>query len=216
MTRSGIFQAAKSANHTKRTGQAAVCQSPKRARPDHAAPPRDTCSLQKISATQRAGRIDLPARGDERLAHSGQHRLASPLSWIEEQTADSRRRKDGGLEAARLLKRQLTNISIFLRFTVSNTMPEGLNSKIQGIKSNVRGFRSFQNCRILFLLRQTPTAPAIKPEEPKEASKPLLQHLHDRLHTILEILCLRPPGVGERSEIHRERAALEFHSIGIV
>lgn len=40
----------------------------------------------------------------------------------------------------------------YLRYPITNAATEGLNSKIQAIKANARGFRSFQNFRILILL----------------------------------------------------------------
>jgi len=56
------------------------------------------------------------------------------------------------IKVARMLKRHLENILTCLRHRITNAVTEGLNSKIQSIKSNARGFRSFQNyrTRILF------------------------------------------------------------------
>jgi hypothetical protein len=44
------------------------------------------------------------------------------------------------------------NIITYLRYPISNAVTEGLNSKIQALQSNARGFRSFANyrTRILF------------------------------------------------------------------
>jgi len=55
-------------------------------------------------------------------------------------------------EVARLLKRHLENLLTYLRHHITNAVTEGLNSKIQSIKSAARGFRNFQNyrTRILF------------------------------------------------------------------
>ena len=49
-------------------------------------------------------------------------------------------------------KRHLENILTCLRHPVTHAVTEGLNSKIQSIKSAARGFRNFRNCwiRILF------------------------------------------------------------------
>ena len=47
-------------------------------------------------------------------------------------------------KAARMIKRHLENILTYLRHPITNAVTEGLNSKIQAIKSNARGFRSFQ------------------------------------------------------------------------
>ena len=56
------------------------------------------------------------------------------------------------IKVARMIKRHLENILTYLRHPITNAVTEGLNSKIQCIKSNARGFRSFQNyrTRILF------------------------------------------------------------------
>ena len=56
------------------------------------------------------------------------------------------------IAAARMIKRRFENIITYLRHPITNGVTEGLNSKIQTIKSNARGFRSFANyrTRILF------------------------------------------------------------------
>ncbi len=54
-------------------------------------------------------------------------------------------------EVARLLKRHLENLLTYLRHHITNAVTEGLNSKIQSIKSAARGFRNFQNYRIRIL-----------------------------------------------------------------
>lgn len=56
------------------------------------------------------------------------------------------------IKVAKMIKRHLENILTYLRHPITNAVTEGLNSKIQAIKSNARGFRSFQNyrTRILF------------------------------------------------------------------
>lgn len=55
-------------------------------------------------------------------------------------------------KVARMIKRHLPNILTYLRHAITNAVTEGLNSKVQTIKSNARGFRSFHNyrTRILF------------------------------------------------------------------
>jgi transposase len=55
-------------------------------------------------------------------------------------------------DVARLLKRHWENLLTYLRHHIPNAVTEGLNSKIQSIKSAARGFRNFQNyrTRILF------------------------------------------------------------------
>lgn len=54
-------------------------------------------------------------------------------------------------KVARMLKAHLENILTYLRHPISNAVTEGLNSKIQTIKANARGFRSFANYRIRIL-----------------------------------------------------------------
>jgi transposase len=53
---------------------------------------------------------------------------------------------------AQLLKRHLPNLLTYLKHPITNAVTEGLNSKIQSLKSAARGFRNFQNyrTRILF------------------------------------------------------------------
>jgi transposase len=53
---------------------------------------------------------------------------------------------------AKMLKRHLDNLLTYFRHSITNSMSEGFNSKIQGIKSAARGFRAFENyrTRILF------------------------------------------------------------------
>ncbi len=53
---------------------------------------------------------------------------------------------------AKLLKNRLDNILSWFRHRITNFNAEGFNSRIQAIKSNARGFKSFQNyrTRILF------------------------------------------------------------------
>jgi len=53
--------------------------------------------------------------------------------------------------AAHPLKRHLENLLTYLRQHITNAVTEGLNSKIQSIKSAARGFRNFQNYRIRIL-----------------------------------------------------------------
>jgi transposase len=64
----------------------------------------------------------------------------------------SRSRLKPLVKVARMLKTHLENILTYLRHPITNAVTEGLNSKIQMIKSNARGFRSFDNyrTRILF------------------------------------------------------------------
>jgi transposase len=54
-------------------------------------------------------------------------------------------------EVAKKLKRHLDNILTYLRHRITNAVAEGLNSKIQQVKSAARGFRNFENFRIAIL-----------------------------------------------------------------
>jgi transposase len=55
------------------------------------------------------------------------------------------------IEAARTLKRHVGNMLTYFRHRISNAASEGLNSKIQLIKADARGFRNFENFRIAIL-----------------------------------------------------------------
>lgn len=55
------------------------------------------------------------------------------------------------INAAKTIKRHLEGIMAYLKHKITNAAAEGLNSKIQNIKSNARGFRNFQNYRIAIL-----------------------------------------------------------------
>lgn len=54
-------------------------------------------------------------------------------------------------KVARMLEKRLDNIVSYLRHPITNAVTEGLNSKIQAIKANARGFRSSINYRISIL-----------------------------------------------------------------
>jgi transposase len=64
----------------------------------------------------------------------------------------SRSRLKPMTEVAGLLKRHLDHLLTYLKHHITNAVTEGLNSKIQSIKSAARGFRNFKNyrTRILF------------------------------------------------------------------
>lgn len=64
----------------------------------------------------------------------------------------SRSRLKPMIEVARMLKRHLEHLLTYLKHQITNAVTEGLNSKIQSIKSAARGFRNFKNyrTRILF------------------------------------------------------------------
>ena len=63
----------------------------------------------------------------------------------------SRSRLKPVIAVAQMLKRHLDNSLTYLKHHITNAVTEGLNSKIQSIKSSARGFRSFQNYRIRIL-----------------------------------------------------------------
>lgn len=63
----------------------------------------------------------------------------------------SRSRLKPVIEVARMLKRHLENLLTYLEHRITNAVTEGLNSKIQNLKSAARGFRSFANYRIRIL-----------------------------------------------------------------
>ena len=63
----------------------------------------------------------------------------------------SRSRLKPMIEVAQTLKRHLENLLTYLKHHITNAVTEGLNSKIQSIKSAARGFRSFGNYRIRIL-----------------------------------------------------------------
>jgi transposase len=54
-------------------------------------------------------------------------------------------------DTAKTLKRHLAGLLTYLKHRITNAVAEGLNSKIQGIKANARGFRNFGNYRISIL-----------------------------------------------------------------
>jgi transposase len=54
-------------------------------------------------------------------------------------------------EVVRMLKRHLENLLTYLRHHITYAVTEGVNSKIQSLKSVARGFRNFRNYRIRIL-----------------------------------------------------------------
>jgi len=63
----------------------------------------------------------------------------------------SRSRLKPVVEVAQMLKRHLDNLLTYLDHQITNAVTEGLNSKIQSLKSAARGFRNFRNYRIRIL-----------------------------------------------------------------
>ena len=55
------------------------------------------------------------------------------------------------IDVARTIKRHIKGIMAYLKHHITNAVTEGLNSKIQSIKANARGFRNFQNYRVAIL-----------------------------------------------------------------
>ena len=54
-------------------------------------------------------------------------------------------------KVARMLKKHLGGLLAYFRHRITNAATEGLNSKIQAIKSAARGFRKFENYRLRIL-----------------------------------------------------------------
>ncbi|MEX2516962.1 MAG: transposase [Gammaproteobacteria bacterium] len=48
---------------------------------------------------------------------------------------------------ARMLKKHLDNLLNYFDHAITNAASEGINSRIQTVKSNARGYRSFQGFR---------------------------------------------------------------------
>jgi transposase len=55
------------------------------------------------------------------------------------------------VEVAHMLKRHLDHLVTYVKHRITNGVTEGLNSKIQNLKSAARGFRNFANYRIRIL-----------------------------------------------------------------
>ncbi|MCK5416449.1 transposase [Candidatus Parcubacteria bacterium] len=47
------------------------------------------------------------------------------------------------IKSAKTLKRHFKEIIAYLKHHITNAVSEGINSKIQSIKANARGFRNF-------------------------------------------------------------------------
>jgi transposase len=63
----------------------------------------------------------------------------------------SRSRLKPLVAVAQMLRRHLDNLLTYLKHRITNAVTEGLNSKIQSLKSAARGFRNFGNYRIRIL-----------------------------------------------------------------
>lgn len=66
------------------------------------------------------------------------------------------------IKVAKMLKRHLPGLLNFSRFPITNAVAEGFNSKIQAIKADARGFRSFLNyrSRVLFFCAKLDLTPS--------------------------------------------------------
>ena len=66
-------------------------------------------------------------------------------------------------KVARTLKSHLDNLLNYFAYPITNAVTEGLNSKIQQLKANARGFRSFLNyrTRILFFCGKLDLLPEV-------------------------------------------------------
>ena len=65
-------------------------------------------------------------------------------------------------KVARTLKAHLEGLLNYFKYPITNAVAEALNSRIQAIKANARGFRSFANyrTRILFYCGKLDMLPA--------------------------------------------------------
>jgi transposase len=61
-----------------------------------------------------------------------------------------------------MIKRRFEHILTYIKHLFTNSAVEGFNSRIQSLKSNARGFRSFKNyrTRILFYCGKLELMPA--------------------------------------------------------
>jgi len=55
------------------------------------------------------------------------------------------------IEVAKMMKRHIDGLLSYCLHKISNAVTEGLNSKIQSVKANARGFRNFEHYRIAIL-----------------------------------------------------------------
>lgn len=100
--------------------------------------------LHRCQNQTKAAKI-LRLRWDE--AHEMQERAVEQgLSRREEKEIECL-----GIDEKSFLKGHLPNILTYLRHRITNAMAEGINSKIQQVKSAARGFRNFYKYRIAIL-----------------------------------------------------------------
>jgi transposase len=70
------------------------------------------------------------------------------LNWYEKATKSGLRHLE---KVANMINNRLDNVLNFFTHRITNAKAEGVNSKIQTVQSNSRGFRSFENLRIAIL-----------------------------------------------------------------
>ncbi len=66
------------------------------------------------------------------------------------------------VKVAKMIKKRLANVLTYFKHHITNAISEGFNSRIQSLKANARGFRTFQNyrTRILFYCGKLDLKPA--------------------------------------------------------
>jgi transposase len=66
------------------------------------------------------------------------------------------------VQVAKMIKKRLANVLTYFKHHITNAISEGFNSRIQSLKANARGFRSFENyrTRILFYCGKLDLKPA--------------------------------------------------------
>jgi transposase len=66
------------------------------------------------------------------------------------------------VKVAKMIKKRLANLLTYFKHHITNAISEGFNSRIQSLKANARGFRTFENyrTRILFYCGKLDLKPA--------------------------------------------------------
>jgi len=82
---------------------------------------------------------------DYKYAGSAENYFEKWLAWVEEH-GQAPMKKVG-----QMIKNHLADVLTYFRHRITNAFSEGINSKIQSIKSMARGFRGFKNYRIRIL-----------------------------------------------------------------
>ncbi len=120
-----------------------------------------------VDQVRRKENSRLTKQGKDDLKGTKYLWLANPDSWSKENKATFRGAAESFfkkwyfwsthsrlkpiIDVAKMLKRHLEGILAYLKHHITNAVTEGLNSKIQNIKSNARGFRNFDNYRVAIL-----------------------------------------------------------------